>query len=207
MGMWGAGVYSSGHNLQINKNDGSQNHRHWDFGNHWHNLKLLSHGQIAYLCKYLHICKYTHMNGFAHVCKICTICKFLKFAPDRDQVQISICIYANFAYVQVCPCERKSKCAYMSIYFNIHLHTSLRKSILIFSSKQSITGSLFWTEILTLYTYNVIISIKALKAMIKRDRTCIWVERHVSAHVLFLFSRESFETHPDCTKLTHSVFI
>ena len=34
----------------------------------------------------------------------------------------------------------------------------------------------------------------SLKAMKKRDRTCIWVKRHVSAHVQFIFSRESFET-------------
>ena len=46
-----------------------------------------------------------------------------KFAPYAnilnsqlvDQIQISVCIYANFAYMQICPCERKSKFAYMSI--------------------------------------------------------------------------------------------
>ena len=78
----------------------------------------------------------------------------------------------------------------------------------VFSSNQSITGRLFWIEILILYTstYNVIISIKALKAMIKHDLTRIWVERHASAHVQFQFTRESFETHHDFTKQTHSVF-
>ena len=78
----------------------------------------------------------------------------------------------------------------------------------VFHLNQSITGRLFWTEILIIYTgtYNVIISINALKAMIKRDLTCIWVEKHVRAHVQFQFSRESFETHPDFTKQIHSVF-
>ena len=77
--------------------------------------------RFAYVCKYLHICNYTHgwksvhVNEIAHVCKICTICKFLNFAPGRERVQISICIYANFAYMQMFPCERKSKFAYMSI--------------------------------------------------------------------------------------------
>ena len=64
--------------------------------------------RFAYVRKYLHICEW-----------ICTgmqnLGKFLKFASGLDQVQISDCIYANFAYMQICPCERKSKFAYMSI--------------------------------------------------------------------------------------------
>ena len=35
--------------------------------------------------------------------------------------------------------------------------------------------------------------------MIKRDLTCIWVETHLCARGQLLFSRKSFETHPECT--------
>ena len=38
------------------------------------------------------------------------------FATGWDQVQISICIYANFTYVQIWSCERKLKFTYMSIF-------------------------------------------------------------------------------------------
>ena len=84
-------------------------------------LRCIHMARFAYMCKYLHMSKYTHVcksvlvNGSEHECKICTICKFLKFAPGWDQVQMLICIYANFAYMQICPCERKPKFAYMSI--------------------------------------------------------------------------------------------
>ena len=55
----------------------------------------------------------THL---VHVCKICTYAKVGKFAPASDQVQISFCVYANFAYVQIWSCERKAKFAHVSIY-------------------------------------------------------------------------------------------
>ena len=44
------------------------------------------------------------------------VCIFGKFAPASDQVQISFCVYANFAYMQILSCERKAKFAHVSIY-------------------------------------------------------------------------------------------
>ena len=41
--------------------------------------------------------------------------------------------------------------------------------------------------------------------MIKRDHTFIWVDMHVSARVQIIFGRVTFEMHPGCTKLNHSV--
>ena len=78
--------------------------------------------RFAYVCKFCiyakfaYVCKSLHVYAFTHVCKICTYAKVGKFAPASDQVQISFCIYANFAYMQIWSCERKAKFAYASIY-------------------------------------------------------------------------------------------
>ena len=77
--------------------------------------------RFAYVCKYLHICKYTHLsksahvNGFAHICKICTIIQSLEICTwSQPGANFNLHI-RTFAYMQICPCERKSKFAYMSI--------------------------------------------------------------------------------------------
>ena len=66
--------------------------------------------------KFAYVCKSLHVYAFTHVCKICTYAKVGKFAPASDQVQISFCVYANFAYMQIWSCERKAKFANVSIY-------------------------------------------------------------------------------------------
>ena len=96
-------------------------------------LKPCTHDQICIHMQILHICKfcvrtqiwpcefaYVHKSGhvyaFTHVCKICTYAKVGKFAPASDQVQISFCVYAKFAYMQIWSCELKAKFAHVSIY-------------------------------------------------------------------------------------------
>ena len=83
------------------------------------------HGANCIRVQILHICKicirmqiapcvriYSRMqNLHVHV-----YAKVGKFAPASDQVQISFCIYANFAYMQIWSCERKAKFAQVSIY-------------------------------------------------------------------------------------------
>ena len=78
--------------------------------------------RFAYVCKFCiyakfaYVCKSLHVYAFTHVCKICTYAKVGKFAPASDQVQISFCVYANFAYMQIWSCVRKAKFAHVSIY-------------------------------------------------------------------------------------------
>ena len=78
--------------------------------------------RFAYVCKFCiyakfaYVCKLLHVYAFTHVCKICMYAKVGKFAPASDQVQISFCVYANFAYMQIWSCERKAKFAHVSIY-------------------------------------------------------------------------------------------
>ena len=88
-------------------------------------VKVCTHGaicirvQILHICiyaKFAYVCKSLHVYAFTHVCKICTYAKVGKFAPASDQVQISFCVYANFAYMQIWSCERKAKFAHVSIY-------------------------------------------------------------------------------------------
>ena len=66
----------------------------------------------------MEVLKSVHMERFTQVCKICTYAKVGKFAPASDQVQISFCVYANFAYMymQIWSCESKAKFAHVSIY-------------------------------------------------------------------------------------------
>ena len=70
-------------------------------------LKACTHGAICIRVQILHICKISyeykslHVYAFTHVCKICTYAKVGKFEPASDQVQISFCVYANFAYMQI----------------------------------------------------------------------------------------------------------
>ena len=66
--------------------------------------------------RFAYVCKSLHVYAFTHVCKICTYAKVGKFAPASDQVQISFCVYANFAYMQIWSCEQKAKFAHVSIY-------------------------------------------------------------------------------------------
>ena len=81
--------------------------------------------RFAYVCKFCidakfaYVCKSLHVYAFTHVCKICTYAKVGKFAPASDQVQISFCVYANFAYMQIWSCERKAKFAHVSIYLTV----------------------------------------------------------------------------------------
>ena len=73
--------------------------------------------RFAYVCKFcIYVCKSLHVYAFTHVCKICTYAKVGKFAPASDQMQISFCVYANFAYMQIWSRERKAKFAHVSIY-------------------------------------------------------------------------------------------
>ena len=85
-------------------------------------LRSVHMERFAYVCKFCiyakfaYVCKSLHVYAFTHVCKICTYAKVGKFAPASDQVQISFCVYANFAYMQIWSCERKAKFAHVSIY-------------------------------------------------------------------------------------------
>ena len=78
--------------------------------------------RFAYVCKFYIYAKFAyvrksgHVYAFTHVCKICTYAKVGKFAPASDQVQISFCVYAKFAYMQIWSCEQKAKFAHVSIY-------------------------------------------------------------------------------------------
>ena len=94
-------------------------------------LKVHSHEQICihvqiFAYMQIYMCNSVHVNGFAQVCKICTRSKFLKFAPDWDQVQISICIYAE---IKICVHEYLFICALLTlkwccfnIGFSLDLH-------------------------------------------------------------------------------------
>ena len=70
-------------------------------------LRSVHMERFAYVCKFCiyakfaYVCKSLHVYAFTHVCKICTYAKVGKFAPASDQVQISFCVYANFAYMQI----------------------------------------------------------------------------------------------------------
>ena len=85
-------------------------------------LRSVHMERFAYVCKFCiyakfaYVCKSLHVYAFTHVCKICMYAKVGKFAPASDQVQISFCVYANFAYMQIWSCERKAKFAHVSIY-------------------------------------------------------------------------------------------
>ena len=85
-------------------------------------LKPCTHDQICIRMQILHICKIWyirksgHMYAFTHVCKICTYAKVGKFAPASHQAQISFCVNAKFAYMQIWSCEQKAKFAHVSIY-------------------------------------------------------------------------------------------
>ena len=85
-------------------------------------LRSVHMERFAYVCKFCiyakfaYVCKSLHVYAITHVCKICTYAKVGKFAPASDQVQISFCVYANFAYMQIWSCERKAKFAHVSIY-------------------------------------------------------------------------------------------
>ena len=81
-----------------------------------HYLEPCTHDQICIRMQILHICKSGHVYAFTHVCKICTYAKVEKFAPASGQVQISFCVYAKFAYMQIWSCEQKAKFAHVSIY-------------------------------------------------------------------------------------------
>ena len=64
--------------------------------------------------KFAYVRKSGHVYAFTHVCKICMYAKVGKFAPASDQVQISFCVYAKFAYMQIWSCEQKAKFAHVS---------------------------------------------------------------------------------------------
>ena len=76
------------------------------------------HGAICIRVQILHIYvrKSLHVYAFTYVCKICTYANVRQFAPASDKVQISCCVYANFAYMQIWSCKRKAKFAHVSIY-------------------------------------------------------------------------------------------
>ena len=66
--------------------------------------------------KFAYVRKSGHVYAFTNVFKICTYANVRKFAPASDQVQISFCVYAKFAYMQIWSCEQKAKFAHVSIY-------------------------------------------------------------------------------------------
>ena len=93
---------------------------------YFYKLKPCTHDQICIRMQILHICKICVRTQIwpcvciysrTHVCKICTYAKVGKFAPASDQMQISFCVYAKFAYMQIWLCEQKAKFAHVSIYF------------------------------------------------------------------------------------------
>ena len=77
--------------------------------------------RFAYVCKFCIYSKFAyvrksgHVYAFTYVCKICTYAKVGKFAPASDQVQISFCVNAKFAYMQIWSCDKKAKFAHVSI--------------------------------------------------------------------------------------------
>ena len=78
--------------------------------------------RFAYVCKFCIYAKFAyvrksgHVYAFTHVSKICTYAKVGKFAPTSDQVQISFCVYAKFANMQIWSCDQKAKFAHVSIF-------------------------------------------------------------------------------------------
>ena len=55
----------------------------------------------------------THLLTYA---KFACMQKLEKYAPASDRVQISFCVYANFAYMQIWSCVRKAKFAHVIIW-------------------------------------------------------------------------------------------
>ena len=80
---------------------------HTPFSEDFVDLRSVHMERFAYVCKFCiyakfaYVCKSLHVYAFTHVCKICTYAKVGKFAPASDQVQISFCVYANVAYMQI----------------------------------------------------------------------------------------------------------
>ena len=78
--------------------------------------------RFTHVCKFFVYANFTHVSKSVHVTAIFPLlrirkyCVYANFALGLDEVQISICSYANFACVQICPCDRKAKFAYVSIY-------------------------------------------------------------------------------------------
>ena len=74
--------------------------------------KICVYAKLAYVCKSVHVYAFTSRMQILHVCKVG------KFAPASDQVQISFCVYANFAYTctQIWSCVQKANFTYGSIY-------------------------------------------------------------------------------------------
>ena len=68
------------------------------------------------------VCKSVHVNPFTQVSKIYSICDNFTFDPSQDQVQIFVCIYANFTRMQFLPMKAKLD---LLTYGNLSI-TSLR---------------------------------------------------------------------------------
>ena len=114
--------------------------------------------RFAYVCKFCiyakfaYVCKSLHVYAFTHVCKICKICTYAKvgkFAPASDQVQISFCVYANFAYMQIRSCERKAKFAHVSIY--LIMLNNLEMTLQLFGKQFNLTQSCAALSLKALY--------------------------------------------------------
>ena len=98
----------------------------------------LSPGHMArftHVCKFCVYANFTHVSKSVHVTATFTTFAYMqnfayiyaKFALGLDQVQTSICVYAKFAYMQICPYDRKAKFAY--IFFNL-CHINSKKALI-----------------------------------------------------------------------------
>ena len=81
----------------------------------WTDLHMYANLSMC-MDRFAYVCKSVHVYAFTHVCKICMYAIVGVFSPASDQVQISFCVYANFAYTQIWSCENKATFAHVSIY-------------------------------------------------------------------------------------------
>ena len=126
--------------------------------------------RFAYVCKFCiyakfaYVCKSLHVYTFTHECEICTYAKVGKFSPASDQVQISFCVYANFAYMQIWSCERKAKFA--------QCHVSIYLIVLNKSRNDVVSRLQFFGKQLNLTQSCAALSLKALYQSLIKSGSC-----------------------------------
>ena len=106
-----------------------------------------------YIFQFAHVCQSVHVNAYSLltwvVSKIYSIS--ITFAPSQDQVQIFVCIYANFTHVHVCNlvmCTQSKICLhiYCMIRFSKTMPHFVRLYNIIIAYKMvwSKTKHVFW---------------------------------------------------------------
>ena len=84
----------------------------------WQDLR--TYANFAYnLHMYANFAYMQNLRTYANlaICtNLLTYAKAGNFAPATDQVQISFCVYAKFAYMQIWSCEQRAIFAHVSIY-------------------------------------------------------------------------------------------